>query len=139
MLAYLFWSVIALAFSMGLPIGNLALGSLAGLYIGRRAHHHGMAPSLFKRQAQWAGLFTAGVIGFISVAMGLLAVQERETMQILLGLIGLSQLAATASGRWVLVAMAVPVLIAMQYWLTRIMASWGFKVGRDGAGTSQNC
>ncbi|MGD0651282.1 MAG: hypothetical protein ABSA97_09115 [Verrucomicrobiia bacterium] len=131
--AYLFWSVIALAFFMGLPIGNLALGSLAGLYIGRKAHHQGIATSLFERQAQWVGLFTAAVVGLISTAMGILAIQERETMQVILGLVGLSQLAATETGRVVLVAIAVPALIAIQYWLTRVAASWGYKVGRDNA------
>jgi hypothetical protein len=138
-LAYLFWSVVALAFLMGLPIGNLMLGALAGLYIGRKAFHQGMAASLFQDQARRVGWFTAAVVGLISVAMGLLAIQERETMQVILGLVGLSRLAATVVGRIVLVAVAVPVLITIQYWLTRVGASWGFKVGRDGAGASQNC
>jgi hypothetical protein len=131
--AYLFWSVIALAFFMGLPIGNLVLGSLAGLYIGRKAHHRCMATSLFERQARWVGLFTAAVVGLISTAMGILAIQERETMQVILGLVGLSQLAATETGRVALVAIAVPALIGIQYWLTRVAASWGFRLGRDDA------
>jgi len=133
LLAYLFWSVIALAFFMGLPVGNLVLGSLAGLYIGRKAQHQGLATPLFQHQARWVGLFTATVVGFISVAMGLLAIQERETMQVILGLVGLSRLAATPTGRVVLVAIAVPVLIGIQYWLTRVAASWGFRVGRGDA------
>ncbi|HEY46889.1 MAG TPA: hypothetical protein G4O14_08905 [Anaerolineae bacterium] len=33
---YFFWSAIALAFFMGMPFGNLLLGTLAGLYYGRR-------------------------------------------------------------------------------------------------------
>jgi hypothetical protein len=130
-LVYLFWSVIALASFMGVPIGNLVLGSLAGLYVGRRALHQGVAPSLFRRQVQWAGWFTAMILGLIAGAMGLLAIQERETMQVILGLVGLGQLAATTTGRIGLVVVAVPALIAIQYWLTRVMASWGFGVGRD--------
>jgi hypothetical protein len=129
LLVYLFWSVIALASFMGVPIGNLVLGSLAGLYFGRRALHHGVAPPLFKRQVQWVGWLTAALVGFIAVVMGLLAVQERETMRVILGLVGLGQLAATTTGRIVLVVVAVPVLIAIQYWLTRVMADWGFRVG----------
>jgi hypothetical protein len=136
--AYLFWSVIALGFFMGLPIGNLVLGSLAGLYIGRQAQHQALATPLFQRQARRVSLFTATVIGFISVAMGLLAIQERETMQVILGLVGLRRLAATGTARIVLVVIAVPMLIAIQYWLTRVMASWGFRVGRDDAPGLQN-
>lgn len=137
-LAYLFWSVIALASFMGLPIGNLVLGSLAGLYIGRQAQHQALATPLFKRQARRVGLFTATIVGFISVAMGLLAIQERETMQVILGFVGLSRLAATDTGRVVLVVIAVPMLIAIQYWLTRIAASWGFRLGRNDARGLQN-
>jgi hypothetical protein len=65
--------------------------------------------------------------------MGILAIQERETMQVILGLVGLSQLAATETGRVALVAIAVPALIGIQYWLTRVAASWGFRLGRDDA------
>jgi len=136
--AYLFWSMIALAFFMGLPIGNLVLGSLAGLYVGGKAYHQGKAMVLFERQARWAGLFTAAVVGVVSVAMGALAIQERDTMQVILGLVSLSQLAATPTGRVVLIAIAVPVLIETQYWLTRVAASWGFRVGQDDATGSQN-
>jgi hypothetical protein len=131
--AYLFWSVIALAFFMGLPIGNLVLGSLAGLYIGCKAHHQHMAASLFERQARWVGLFTAAVVGLIATAMGMLAIQERETMQVILGFVGSSRLAATETGRVILVAIAVPALTGIQYWLTRAAASWGFRPGQDDA------
>jgi hypothetical protein len=131
--AYLFWSVIALTFFMGLPVWNLVLGSLAGLYIGRKAHHQNIATPLFQRQARWAGLFTATVVGFISVAMGILAIQERHTMQIILELVGLSRLAATETSRIILVAIVIPTLTTIQYWLTYVAAYGGFKVGRDNA------
>ncbi len=36
---YLFASLIMIAFFMGLPLGNLALGTLAGVYVGRRANY----------------------------------------------------------------------------------------------------
>ena len=38
-LAYLFWSAVAVAFFMGLPFGNIALGTLAGLYVGRKQYY----------------------------------------------------------------------------------------------------
>ena len=36
---YLCCSMIAVSFFMGLPVGNLVLGTLAGAYIGRREYH----------------------------------------------------------------------------------------------------
>jgi len=115
---YFFWSAIALAFFMGLPIGVVTLGLLAGFYIGRKGYHEGMAATNFKKDVLKVCVFTSIVTGFASLAMGILAVQEARTMQHILMLVGMSRLAATAVGRAVLVAIAVPVLVSLQYWLT---------------------
>ena len=42
---YLSLSVVALAFFMGLPIGNIVLGMLAGVYVGRKQFHTGSGGS----------------------------------------------------------------------------------------------
>lgn len=128
-LVYLFWSAVATAFFMGLPIGVLALGLLAGFYIGRRGRHADMEDAPFKKEARQAALFLAAVVGLVSLAMGTLAIQEQRSMQHLLALIGLGRLAESASGRTAVVAVAVPILVAMQYVLARAAASWGFKLG----------
>lgn len=128
---YLFWSAVALAFCMGLPIGVFMLGLLAGLYIGRKGYHAGMAVADFKKDVRQVSVFAAAVTGFVSLAMGILAVQEADTMQFILMLVGLSHLAATATGRAVLVVIAVPVSIGLQYWLTGRMAYLGFRLGSD--------
>lgn len=58
--------------------------------------------------------------------MGLLALQEQHTMRQVLGLMGLDKLAHTPAGRISVVAIVVPVLTVLQYWLTRQAARWGF-------------
>jgi hypothetical protein len=130
---YLFWSAIALAFFMGLPIGVVTLGLLAGFYAGRKGYHAGMTTNGFKKYVLKVCVFTSIVTGFVSLAMGILAVQDARTMQHILMLVGMSSLGATASGRAVLVVIAVPVLIGVQYWLTSRMAWWGFGFGRKKA------
>lgn len=125
-LVYLLWSAIASALFMGLPIGNLGLGVLAGLYVGRREHHTGAGRDRFAREARTAGLFTAAITGSISLAVGILAVQERTSLERFLALVGLGQLAETPAHRAVIIALAVPVLFVAQYWLTRQGARWGF-------------
>jgi len=132
--AYLLWSAVVLAFFMGLPVGNLVLGFLAGVYVGRKAHHAQAAPDLFEKRARNAGLLTATITGLIALAMGLLAIGEQRTMQTILSLVGLGGLAATASGRAILVTVAVPVVVALQYGLTRLAASWSYRIGREDAG-----
>jgi len=132
-LLYLFWSAIATAVFMGLPIGNLTLGMLAGFYVGRKEHHKGGGSGRFEREARKASLFTAAITGFVSLAIGILAVEERTSLRRLLAVVGLGQLAETPADRAVVVALAVPVLIVAQYWLTHRAAYWGFRLARDNA------
>jgi len=121
---YLFWSAIALALFMGLPICNLVLGGCAGIYVGRKAYHHHISASTFKRVSRHVSLFTAIVVGIISIAMGILAVHDQTTMQTILGLIGLEWLASTTARKIVLVIIAVPVMTVAQYSMTHKMAVW---------------
>lgn len=58
---YLFWSAIALAFMMGLPLGNIVLGCLAGIYIGRKVRHAAQSHERFAKAAKCVSLFTATV------------------------------------------------------------------------------
>jgi hypothetical protein len=125
---YLFWSAIALAFFMGLPLGVFMLGLLAGFYIGSKGYHKGMTVTDFKKSVWQVSVFTSIVTGFASLSMGILAVQEARTMQHILTLVGMSSLAATVTGRAVLVAIAVPALTSLQYWLTSRMVWWGFEL-----------
>lgn len=125
---YLFWSAVALAFFMGLPVGLLMLGCLAGLYIGRKARHICIPAAEFNKDARKAAVFTTAVTGLASSAMGALAIQEAHTMQQLLAFVHLGSLAQTAAGRTMLVVLAVPILMGIQYWLTNKAARRGFRL-----------
>jgi hypothetical protein len=128
-LVYLFWSAVATGLFMGFPVGVLALGPLAGLYVGRRARHTDLSKvTVLEKGSRRASLFTAAVVGFVSTAMGALAVGEAQTMQAILSLVGLDSLAESVAGRIALMAVAVPALIAAQYWLTRGTARLAFSL-----------
>lgn len=128
-LVYLFWSAVATGLFMGLPVGVLVLGTLAGLYVGRRARHIDLGKvTVLEKGSRRAGLFTAAVVGFVSIAMGALAVGDAHTMQAILSLVGLDSLAESVAGRIALVAVAVSALIAAQYWLTRGTARLAFSL-----------
>lgn len=124
---YIFWSAAAIAFFMRLPIGNIVLGLLAGFYIGRRGYHAGMRMTVFKKKAQKVSLLTAAITGFASLAIGILAIQSNDLPRMLTSL-GIGSLAATDGRLIVLVAVVVPILIAIQYWLTYRTAHWGFRL-----------
>jgi hypothetical protein len=127
---FLFWCATALSLCMGLPLGVIAMGCMAALYIGRKAHHDNTETGLFEKDVKRTSLFTATVTGSVSLAMGLLAIQEQDTMQVILYIFGLQNLAATETGRTILVAIAVPLLTIVQYWLTYRLAFWAFRLGK---------
>jgi hypothetical protein len=155
---YLFWFAVMTAFFMGVPIGNVALGALVGLYVGRRARlsSHGEAAAIesgsgspesgsgsfegessscggggdsFHRDARRAALFTAAVTAGAYVFLGTLAVQDQHTLRTLLSFVGIGDLAATTGGRICVVALAVPALAVIEYYLTRLSARVGHYLG----------
>ena len=148
---YLFWFAVMTAFFMGVPLGNVALGALVGLYVGRRARlsSHGEAAAIeggsgspeggssscgggadsFHRDARNAALFTAVVTAIAYVFLGILAVQDQHTLRTLLSFVGVGGLAATTAGRICVVALAVPALAAVEYYLTRVSARVGYYLG----------
>ncbi len=76
---YVFYSVCALGFFMGIPVGNIFLGVLAGIYSARRflltSDNRSDAGDYFKRTA----IFTAAVMVLICALLALWAVAGRMT------------------------------------------------------------
>ena len=130
--AYLFWSLVALAVLMGLPAGNVALGILPGIYMGRRLRRQGADEIRARRTWGRTAAFASAVTGALSAAMGCLAVGDQHTMQSLLAPAGLGALAETAARRAGIVAVAVPALVLLQYALTRVAARWAYGLGPIG-------
>ena len=128
-LIYVFWSTISLAFCMGLPFGNLGLGALAGVYVGRRERHAGATAELLAASARRAGLFTAVMTGAGALAIGLLALKDAYTFALLQAapLVGPHITSRTAGLLVVLVACVL--LAAVQFWLTRGAVTLAFPGG----------
>lgn len=129
-LAYLFWSAVAVAFFMGLPFGNIALGTVAGLYVGRKQHHAGATKSLFAISARNVGIFTALVTGAEALPIGGLALGER-TIVASVRAIGLGPPATTGLRGVGLVGVICLVLMAVQFCCTRTAAAFAFRIGKD--------
>jgi hypothetical protein len=129
-LAYLFWSAMAVAFFMGLPLGNIALGTLAGLYVGRKQYHAGASGDLFARRARNVSIFTALVTGAAAFPIGVLALGEQI---IVAGLraIGLAQFATSGLMSVGLVGVGCLVLMVVQFWCTRTAAALAFRPSKN--------
>jgi hypothetical protein len=125
-LVYLFCSGIAVAFFMGLPLGNIMLGILAGIYVGRRHHHRGGSKELFRSPVKTVSVFTAFVTGLEALPIGLLALDEGILTELLEQIAGLEVAVITSPiGSGVIVLLCV-VLMAAQFWCTRTATWWAF-------------
>ena len=125
-LVYLFWSVIAVALFMGLPFGNLALGILAGLYVGRKQYHAGASEDYFTKAARNVSIFTALVTSVEALPIGLGALSEAVVAQALRSVVGLDQSATAGSVGVVLVGAVCVALLMVQFWCTRTAAVLAF-------------
>jgi len=129
-LVYLFCSVIALSFFMGLPIGNLVLGALAGIYIGRREYYSAKSEAIASKTVIKASLFTALVTGAESFTMGLLALNENWVVEWLQAVTGIDSAAVIDLLGIGLIGILCVLLMAVQFWCTKTIAWIAFGHGR---------
>ena len=126
---YLFCSAIAAAFCMGLPIGNIFLGIVAGVYIGRRLHYSDHGRELFLRLTKRVGMYTAMVTGLWTVSIGLLALNERIVIQMSQRLFGITRETLTSHFGVVLAILLGAVLATLQYWCTMTASKISYRLG----------
>jgi hypothetical protein len=129
-------SVVAVASCMGLPLGNLMLGTLGGVYVGRRAFHAGASAAAVIRATRRAGLFTAAFTGAEAFAIGLLVLRERSVVELLADILGSEQSAIAGPLGLAVISALVVVLIVLQFWCTSTAARVAF--GRSGSPSGQS-
>lgn len=127
---YLCCSVIAVALFMGLPVGNIILGTLAGVYIGRRESHAGRSGESAAKAVRKASLFTAAVTGAEALPIGLLALNEDWVVAWLQAVTGMDPWEATGFLGIGLIVLLCVVLMAVQFWCTKTGAWLTFWHGR---------
>ena len=76
---YLCWSAVAVAVFMGVPLGNLIWGMLAGFYIGRRRYHEEVNREILIKSVRNAGIFTGLVTSVEALPIGLFAFGPDES------------------------------------------------------------
>ena len=129
--AYLFWSATANAAFMGLPLGNIVLGMLAGVYVGRRKLHARVSTDSFARAARNVSIFTALVTGIEQLPIGLMALREPVLLECLRARVGLEQSTLGSPVGIGLVGLACAALMAIQFWFTRFAARLSFRPSKN--------
>jgi hypothetical protein len=123
---YLCGSVVAVALFMGFPLGNLAWGTLAGVYLGRRQRYGLAAPQAFQQAAQRVSLFTASVTALEALPIGFMALHEGIVVRILQAATGWSARQIAGPPGAMLVTALCLALMVLQMWLTRTAATIAF-------------
>lgn len=128
---YLFCSLIMLAFFMGMPFGNLVLGSLAGVYIGRRAYYSAERYDSFTKLAIKMSILTALITAGESLPFALLSLTEPIIQGLIEAVTGLDDQAISG---WVGVTIMVAAVIGiafMQYLCTNNAAKLAYQQGKS--------
>ncbi len=126
---YVALSVVAVASFMGLPVGTFVLGIVAGTYAGRRQHHHAAVPTDANRRIRRAALFAALITAGAALPVGLLALRERNVLQLLASLLRVEEVTVGgAIGIFVIVVLSALLFVA-QYWCAKQGGRVAFLIG----------
>jgi type III secretory pathway component EscS len=123
---YLFWSVVALASLMGLPFANLVLGTLAGLYVGRRAYHGRANGNKFRIVARNASTLTGLVTSGETMPIAFLGLKEPWVVKIIQAITGLEESTIAGPTGIALIVIACLILFVVQFLCTRTAARFAF-------------
>jgi len=123
---YLFWSAVAVASLMGLPFSNLVLGTLAGLYVGRRAYHAGTNEEKFRIVARSASFLTGLVTSGEEAVIGVLVLRDPSVVNSIGTVAGLEESIIVGPIGIGLAVIACLMLFVVQFLCTRTAARFAF-------------
>lgn len=126
---YVFYSICVFGFFMGVPIFNITIGIIAGVFMGRKFYHLGMAKEQLNGSILKVSIFSASIMGLISVASAYFATKDiTDTALNLRGMFKLPFL-PTAEMIIALIIFGGLGLITVQYWLTKRCILWSNQLG----------
>jgi hypothetical protein len=117
-LLYVLYSVCLFGFLMGVPVGNILPGLLAGVYAARRASAEGLDRAravAYLRRVAW---FCVLVLALACMASAALALRDPYTSDNLRGMLGLS-FKVTAAMVYGLILVGGGLLLVAEYWLVK--------------------
>lgn len=117
---YLFCSLIAVACFMGVPIGILFLGFLAGIYIGRKCYHLSCDLPQFESAARRVSLFCATVTSVEALFIGLLVLQEVHLIENISRVLRLASPDTYEIVDVLLIVILSAILFGIQFLITRL-------------------
>lgn len=123
-LIFCLYSIGIFGFFMGVPVFNVALGVVAGIYVGRRAKLTGVTRDLMRIQLRRAAVFSTIVLLVLCTASAVLALTDPYTGANLQGMLNLKS-ELTPADIWFLIIVGGTLLLVCQYsflWLAGVAA-----------------
>jgi len=130
---YLGLSIVAVAFFMGLPIGTITIGTIAGIYMGRRMSHVHADWITVVHVMQKTALITASITVMGTLPIGLLALNEQDILDMLKRLSGFGQSSLQGIVGFTLIIVLCGLLFLVQYWLSKKAGLLAFYMGKTKA------
>lgn len=121
-LLYFFCSFMAVAFFMGFPIGNLFLGFLAGVYVGRKWHYLNGDQTTFSSVSKNVSIFSAFVTSIEALLIGLLALHDESVIYSINQTLGYVLFNANKLVDVALILILCGILFWIQFFVTRLGA-----------------
>jgi hypothetical protein len=129
---YLFYSFGFFGFFMGVPIFNVAVGALAGVFMGRSFYHRGLAKEQLQKASTSYACFSATIMVFVSIASAYFATKDiRDTAHNLQGMFKLPFL-PTDQAIIALIVVGGIGLVLVQYWIAKKLTHWAYRIGDKG-------
>ena len=116
---YLSLSTVAVAFFMGLPVGTIALGVFAGVYVGRRGGHLHIDGISVLPILRKTALVTASITAMTALPIGILALREQDILRMLENLSGIDGASLRGPAGFALISMLCILLFLIQYWSSK--------------------
>ena len=127
-IVYLYCSALAVAFFMGLPIGNFVLGVLAGFYMGRKYHILDQQMVNFTLAVKNTSLFAALITSLEALVIGLMIIQEDNVIASANQFIGFKLFLSHMLVDSGIVAFLGVVLFILQFFSTKVAARVAFNL-----------
>jgi len=130
---YLGLSIVAVAFFMGLPVGTIALGITAGVYMGRRENHVHIDRVNVVRTLRKTAFIAASITAMAALPIGILALNEQDILRMLENLSGLNQSSLRGLAGFTLIGLLCILLFLIQYWFSKKAGLLAFSMGNRNA------
>ena len=127
-ITYLFCSSFAVSSFMGLPIGNLFLGLIAGLYIGRKCYHLTQNHSSYLQNMKIVSNFTAFITSFEGLLIGLLVLNDKSVIISTNQFLGMQMFSANQIGNILIIIFLCILLYLLQFFLTKAAITLSYSI-----------